>query len=103
MRLPLGLARLHPEGVVPLQTCVGFGEQELFGDVVLLLQSPAMKIQERPSIPDTKLQRTQDAEDQQESFVSEVPELDLTALCDEKSWEGRIGCYLDDLLLEKHI
>lgn len=50
-----------------------------------------MKIQEHPSIPDTKLQRTQDAGDQQESFASEVPELDLTALCDEKSWEGRIG------------
>lgn len=48
-----------------------------------------MKIQEHPSLPDTKLQRTQDADDQQESFVSEVPQLDLTALCDEKSWEGR--------------
>nr|XP_021557972.1 protein FAM13A [Neomonachus schauinslandi] len=51
------------------------------------LVSPTMKIQEHPSVPDTKLQRTQDADDQQESFVSEVPELDLTALCDEKSWE----------------
>ncbi|XP_032256698.1 protein FAM13A isoform X3 [Phoca vitulina] len=50
-------------------------------------ESPTMKIQEHPSVPDTKLQRTQDADDQQESFVSEVPELDLTALCDEKSWE----------------
>uniref|UniRef100_A0A7N5KKS9 Family with sequence similarity 13 member A n=1 Tax=Ailuropoda melanoleuca TaxID=9646 RepID=A0A7N5KKS9_AILME len=56
-------------------------------------ESPAMKIQERPSIPDTKLQRTQDAEDQQESFVSEVPELDLTALCDEKSWEEPIPTF----------
>ncbi|XP_045647796.1 protein FAM13A isoform X2 [Ursus americanus] len=56
-------------------------------------ESPAMKIQEHPSIPDTKLQRTQDAEDQQESFVSEVPELDLTALCDEKSWEEPIPTF----------
>ncbi|XP_054447719.1 protein FAM13A isoform X2 [Pteronotus mesoamericanus] len=49
-------------------------------------ESPTMKIQEHPSIPDTKLQRTPDADAQQESFVSEVPQLDLTALCDERSW-----------------
>ncbi|XP_019485391.1 PREDICTED: protein FAM13A isoform X6 [Hipposideros armiger] len=49
-------------------------------------ESPTMKIQEHPSISDTKLQRTPDADAQQESFVSEVPQLDLTALCDEKSW-----------------
>lgn len=56
---------------------------------MLLLQSTTMKIQEHPSIPDTKQQRNQDADEQPESFVSEVPQLDLTALCDEKSWEGR--------------
>ncbi|XP_077738980.1 protein FAM13A isoform X4 [Canis aureus] len=56
-------------------------------------ESPTMKIQEHPSIPDTKLQRTQDTDDQQESFVSEVPELDLTALCDEKSWEDPIPTF----------
>nr|KAF6431189.1 family with sequence similarity 13 member A [Rousettus aegyptiacus] len=50
------------------------------------LVNTTMKIQEHPSIPDTKLQRTPDADVQQESFVSEVPQLDLTALCDEKSW-----------------
>uniref|UniRef100_A0A8C9B7W2 Family with sequence similarity 13 member A n=1 Tax=Phocoena sinus TaxID=42100 RepID=A0A8C9B7W2_PHOSS len=50
-------------------------------------EDPTMKIQERPSLPDSKLQRTANADDQQESFVSGVPELDLTALCDEKSWE----------------
>ncbi|XP_053778863.1 protein FAM13A isoform X2 [Desmodus rotundus] len=49
-------------------------------------ESPTMKIQEHPTIPDTKLQRAPDADAQQESFVSEVPQLDLTALCDEKSW-----------------
>nr|XP_019596669.1 PREDICTED: protein FAM13A isoform X2 [Rhinolophus sinicus] len=49
-------------------------------------ESPTMKIQEHPGISDTKLQRTPDADAQQESFVSEVPQLDLTALCDEKSW-----------------
>ncbi|XP_073748047.1 protein FAM13A isoform X3 [Callorhinus ursinus] len=56
-------------------------------------ESPTMKIQEHPSVPDTKLQRTQDADDQQESFVSEVPELDLTALCDEKSWEEPLPAF----------
>lgn len=48
-----------------------------------------MKIQEQPSISGTKQQRNQDADDQQESFVPEMPRLDLTALCDEKNWEGR--------------
>uniref|UniRef100_A0A2I3GA47 Family with sequence similarity 13 member A n=1 Tax=Nomascus leucogenys TaxID=61853 RepID=A0A2I3GA47_NOMLE len=50
-------------------------------------ESPTMKIQEHPSLSDTKQQRNQDAGDQEESFVSEVPQLDLTALCDEKNWE----------------
>lgn len=72
-----------------LQIFWGFGEQYLLGDIVLLLQGTTMKIQEHPSIPDTKQQRNPDADDQQESFVSEVPPLALTALCDEKSWEGR--------------
>nr|KAF6499986.1 family with sequence similarity 13 member A [Molossus molossus] len=49
-------------------------------------ESPTMKIQEHPTIPDTKLQRTPDVDAQQESFASDVPQLDLTALCDEKSW-----------------
>ncbi|XP_005360617.1 protein FAM13A [Microtus ochrogaster] len=53
-------------------------------------ESPTMKIQEHPSISDTKQQRNQDADDQQESFVPEMPRLDLTALCDEKNWEEPI-------------
>ncbi|XP_021116730.1 protein FAM13A isoform X3 [Heterocephalus glaber] len=53
-------------------------------------ESPTMKIQEHPSTPDSKQQRSQDADTQEESFVSEVPHLDLTALCDEKSWEEPI-------------
>uniref|UniRef100_A0A8C6E5D9 Family with sequence similarity 13 member A n=1 Tax=Moschus moschiferus TaxID=68415 RepID=A0A8C6E5D9_MOSMO len=56
-------------------------------------ESPTMKIQEHPSLPDSKLQRTPDADDQQESFVSEVPELDLTALCDQKSWEEPVPAF----------
>ncbi|XP_049741686.1 protein FAM13A isoform X3 [Elephas maximus indicus] len=56
-------------------------------------ESSTMKIQEHPSIPDAKLQRNQDTDDQQESFVSEVPQLDLTALCDEKSWEEPVPTF----------
>lgn len=54
-----------------------------------------MKIQEHPSIPENKLQRNQDADDQENSFVSEVPRLDLTALCDDNNWEGRIVWWLE--------
>ncbi|XP_075400133.1 protein FAM13A isoform X2 [Tenrec ecaudatus] len=50
-------------------------------------ESSTMKIQEHSSLPDTKLPRNQDPDSQQESFVPEVPQLDLTALCDEPSWE----------------
>ncbi|XP_010221570.1 PREDICTED: protein FAM13A [Tinamus guttatus] len=63
--------------------------------------SSSMKIQEHPSIPETKLQRNQDADEQESSFVSEVPQLDLTALCDDSNWEGRKDCAMavDDSLL----
>ncbi|XP_021252463.1 protein FAM13A isoform X6 [Numida meleagris] len=50
----------------------------------------SMKIQEHPSIPENKLQRNQDADDQENSFVSEVPRLDLTTLCDDNNWEEPI-------------
>ncbi|XP_011529819.1 protein FAM13A isoform X3 [Homo sapiens] len=56
-------------------------------------ESPTMKIQEHPSLSDTKQQRNQDAGDQEESFVSEVPQSDLTALCDEKNWEEPIPAF----------
>eukprot|EP00076_Gallus_gallus_P013563 XP_015132100.2 protein FAM13A isoform X7 [Gallus gallus] len=53
-------------------------------------QPSSMKIQEHPSIPENKLQRNQDADDQENSFVSEVPRLDLTTLCDDNNWEEPI-------------
>uniref|UniRef100_A0A8C3X5H4 Family with sequence similarity 13 member A n=1 Tax=Catagonus wagneri TaxID=51154 RepID=A0A8C3X5H4_9CETA len=68
-------------------------ENEKDGRHTQHFESPTMKIQEHPSPPDTKLQRTPDADDPQESFVSGVPELDLTALCDEKSWEEPIPAF----------
>ncbi|XP_025945933.1 protein FAM13A isoform X8 [Apteryx rowi] len=54
------------------------------------VQTSSMKIQEHPSIPENKLQRNQDADEQENSFVSEVPQLDLTALCDDNNWEEPI-------------
>ncbi|XP_020843964.1 LOW QUALITY PROTEIN: protein FAM13A [Phascolarctos cinereus] len=53
-------------------------------------QSFTMKIQDHPSLPDTKLQRNQDADVQEDSFVTEMPQLDLTTLCNENSWEEPI-------------
>ncbi|XP_053795904.1 protein FAM13A isoform X3 [Vidua chalybeata] len=50
----------------------------------------SMKIQEHPSMPENKLQRNQDADDQENGFVSEVPRLDLTSLCDDNNWEEPI-------------
>uniref|UniRef100_A0A803VRJ6 Family with sequence similarity 13 member A n=1 Tax=Ficedula albicollis TaxID=59894 RepID=A0A803VRJ6_FICAL len=50
----------------------------------------SMKIQEHPSMPENKLQRNQDADDQENSFVSEVPRLDITSLCDDSNWEEPI-------------
>ncbi|XP_026916557.1 protein FAM13A isoform X2 [Acinonyx jubatus] len=68
-------------------------ENEKDGRHTQHFENPTMKIQEHSGITDTKLQRTQDADEQQESFVSEVPELDLTALCDEKSWEEPVPTF----------
>ncbi|XP_043401076.1 protein FAM13A isoform X3 [Chelonia mydas] len=56
-------------------------------------QISSMKIQEHSSIPETKLQRNQDADGQEDSFVSEVPRLDLTALCDDSSWEEPVPAF----------
>nr|XP_006111117.1 protein FAM13A isoform X1 [Pelodiscus sinensis] len=56
-------------------------------------QISSMKIQEHPSIPETKFQRNQDADGQEDSFVSEVPRLDLTALCDDNNWEEPVPAF----------
>ncbi|XP_042638345.1 protein FAM13A [Orycteropus afer afer] len=83
--------RTGPEDVEPMSDESKENEQD--GGHAQQFESSTMKIQEHPSIPDTKLQRNQDADDQQESFVSEVPQLDLTALCDEKSWEEPVPTF----------
>uniref|UniRef100_A0A8B9FIX7 FAM13A-like domain-containing protein n=1 Tax=Amazona collaria TaxID=241587 RepID=A0A8B9FIX7_9PSIT len=58
-------------------------------DDMEILSEESMKIQEHPGIPENKLQRNQDADEQENSFVSELPQLDLTALCDD-NWEEPI-------------
>uniref|UniRef100_A0A8C3RGS1 Family with sequence similarity 13 member A n=1 Tax=Cyanoderma ruficeps TaxID=181631 RepID=A0A8C3RGS1_9PASS len=59
-------------------------------DDMEILSEESMKIQEHPSMPENKLQRNQGADDQENSFVSEVPRLDLTSLCDDNNWEEPI-------------
>ncbi|XP_061439016.1 protein FAM13A isoform X2 [Rhineura floridana] len=63
------------------------------GDLLRHSQNSSMKIQEHPSIPEAKSQRTQDADGQEESFVSEVPRLDLTTLCSDSNWEEPISAF----------
>uniref|UniRef100_G3UYL7 Family with sequence similarity 13, member A n=1 Tax=Mus musculus TaxID=10090 RepID=G3UYL7_MOUSE len=79
---------LEPEAAEPLSS--ESKEIERGGRDTQHCENPTMKIQEHPSLSDTKQQRNQDGEDQQESFVPDMPQLDLTALCDEKTWEEPI-------------
>lgn len=79
---------LEPEAAEPLSS--ESKEIERGGRDTQRCENPTMKIQEHPSLSDTKQQRNQDGEDQQESFVPDMPQLDLTALCDEKTWEEPI-------------
>ncbi|XP_025241596.1 protein FAM13A isoform X5 [Theropithecus gelada] len=83
--------RTRPDGFERMSDERKGGEKD--GGHTQHCESPTMKIQEHPSLSDTKQQRNQDAGDQQESFVSEVPQLDLTALCDEKNWEEPIPAF----------
>ncbi|XP_029453660.1 protein FAM13A isoform X3 [Rhinatrema bivittatum] len=63
-------------------------ENEFEGDYLRRPQISSMKIQEHQSNPETKQQKSQDAGDVEKSFVPEVPRLDLSSLCDDKSWEA---------------
>ncbi|XP_060103044.1 protein FAM13A isoform X1 [Heteronotia binoei] len=68
-------------------------DNESDGDLLRHSQNSNMKIQEHPSMPEAKLQRNQDADGQEETFASEVPRLDLTALCSESSWEEPVPAF----------
>ncbi|KAJ7327144.1 hypothetical protein JRQ81_016903 [Phrynocephalus forsythii] len=63
------------------------------GGILIHSQNLSMKIQEPPSIPEAKLQRSQDADGQEENYVSEVPQLDLTALCNDNNWEEPVPAF----------
>ncbi|XP_023982473.1 protein FAM13A isoform X3 [Physeter macrocephalus] len=65
----------------------GSKENEKDGRQTQHFEDPTMKIQEHPGLPDGKLQRTPNADEPREGFVSGAPGLDLSALCDEKSWK----------------
>ncbi|XP_077157015.1 protein FAM13A isoform X2 [Paroedura picta] len=68
-------------------------DNENDGDLMRHSQNSSMKIQEHPSMPEAKLQRSQDADGQEETFASEVPRLDLTSLCSESSWEEPVPAF----------
>ncbi|XP_048365051.1 protein FAM13A [Sphaerodactylus townsendi] len=68
-------------------------ENENDGDSLRHSQNASMKIQEHPSIPEARLQRSQEADTPEETFGSEVPQLDLTALCSESSWEEPVPAF----------
>ncbi|XP_008109247.1 protein FAM13A isoform X1 [Anolis carolinensis] len=68
-------------------------DSESDGDIFRHSQCLTMKIQEHPSLPETKLQRNQDPDGQEETFVSEVPRLDLTALCSDNNWEEPVPAF----------
>ncbi|XP_042323063.1 protein FAM13A isoform X1 [Sceloporus undulatus] len=69
-------------------------DNESDGDLLRHSQNLSMKIQEHPSIPESKLQRNQETDGQEETFVSEVPRLDLTTLCsDNNNWEEPVPAF----------
>ncbi|XP_054846357.1 protein FAM13A isoform X2 [Eublepharis macularius] len=68
-------------------------DNENDGDSSRHSQNSSMKIQEHPSVPEAKLQRSQEADGQEETFASEVPRLDLTTLCSDSSWEEPVPAF----------
>uniref|UniRef100_A0A2D4I538 FAM13A-like domain-containing protein n=2 Tax=Micrurus lemniscatus lemniscatus TaxID=129467 RepID=A0A2D4I538_MICLE len=54
--------------------------------------SSSMKIQEHPGVPEVKLQRNQEIDAQEDSFISEVPRLDLSTLCSD-NWEEPVPAF----------
>ncbi|XP_063166466.1 protein FAM13A isoform X2 [Candoia aspera] len=62
-------------------------------DLLIRIQSSNMKIQEHPGIPEVKLQRNQEVEGQEDTFISEIPRLDLSALCSDNSWEEPVPAF----------
>ncbi|XP_015685091.1 protein FAM13A-like, partial [Protobothrops mucrosquamatus] len=55
-------------------------------DLLMHNQSSSMKIQEHPGVPEVRLQRSPEIDGQEDTFISEVPRLDLSSLCSD-NWE----------------
>ncbi|XP_068089328.1 protein FAM13A isoform X3 [Hyperolius riggenbachi] len=62
-------------------------ENEHDKDSMRLPPAVKMKIQEQQNNSELRPQRSLDVDVGQESFVPEVPRLDLTSLCDDNNWE----------------
>ncbi|XP_026528431.1 protein FAM13A isoform X3 [Notechis scutatus] len=61
-------------------------------DLLMHDQSSSMKIQEHPGVPEVKLQRNQEIDAQEDTFISEVPRLDLSTLCSD-NWEEPVPAF----------
>ncbi|XP_070804533.1 protein FAM13A [Pituophis catenifer annectens] len=61
-------------------------------DLLMHNQSSSMKIQEHPGVPEVKLQRNQEIDGQEDTFISEVPRLDLSTLCSD-NWEEPVPAF----------
>ncbi|CAN2388976.1 GTPase-activator protein for Rho-like GTPases [Pristimantis euphronides] len=65
----------------------GSKENEQDKDGLRLPPTVKMKIQEQPNNSEMRPQRSLEVDVGQESFVPEVPRLDLTSLCEDNNWE----------------
>uniref|UniRef100_A0A8C6X8L2 Family with sequence similarity 13 member A n=1 Tax=Naja naja TaxID=35670 RepID=A0A8C6X8L2_NAJNA len=74
--------------VFPEESKNGRNEDEL----LMHNQSSSMKIQEHPGVPEVKLQRNQEIDAQEDTFISEVPRLDLSTLCSD-NWEEPVPAF----------
>ncbi|ETE65759.1 Protein FAM13A, partial [Ophiophagus hannah] len=85
----------HVDGREPDEMEV-FSEESKNGrnedDLLMHNQSSSMKIQEHPGVPEVKLQRNQEIDAQEDTFISEVPRLDLSTLCSD-NWEEPVPAF----------
>ncbi|XP_039209333.1 protein FAM13A isoform X3 [Crotalus tigris] len=61
-------------------------------DLLMHDQSSSMKIQEHPGVPEVRLQRSPEIDAEEDTFISEVPRLDLSSLCSD-NWEEPVPAF----------
>ncbi|KAK9398706.1 protein FAM13A [Crotalus adamanteus] len=61
-------------------------------DLLMHNQSSSMKIQEHPGVPEVRLQRSPEIDAKEDTFISEVPRLDLSSLCSD-NWEEPVPAF----------